>query len=269
MNSTLTLSEIWIYPVKSLAGIRVASAQVWNKGLRHDRRFMLIDDAGVAMTQRKYPQMAVFQIAIEDEHCVVRHDGSSVNWPIEPTSFSNTISAKVWDDVVHVHEVSDHISRWFSDHLGKSCRLVFFPEENPRLIEKKYWSKDDHVSLADAYPMLLIGAESLSDLNERLPSPVAMKRFRPNLVFTGGEPFAEDTWGEFSIGNNRFKAVKPCARCVLTTVNPETAEMGPEPLRTLSTYRKVDNKVYFGQNIVIIDATEIKTGDKIVVASFR
>ncbi len=269
MNSSLTLSEIWIYPVKSLAGISLSSAQVWKKGLRYDRRFMLIDDDGVAMTQRKHPRMALFQVEIIDNRCTVGYQESSIDWPIEPTSFSNALTAKVWDDLVDVHEVNDDISRWFSNHLGKPCRLVYFPENNPRLIEQNYWPKDDHVGLADAYPLLLIGRDSLSDLNQRLASPVTMKRFRPNLVFSGGGPFVEDTWGEFRIGSNRFKAVKPCARCVLTTVNPETAEMGPEPLRTLSSYRKVDNKVYFGQNIVIIGATEIRTGDKIVVDSLR
>lgn len=267
--NTLTLSEIWIYPVKSLAGISVPTAQVQKKGLRYDRRFMLIDDAGVALTQRKYPQMALFEVIISDGKCVVGRDGQSVQWPLEPPPSDQELTAKVWDDAVRVLEVDPAISRWFSDQLGILCRLVFFPEINPRLIEKKYWPKDDHVSLADAYPLLLIGAASLADLNKKLPAPVEMRRFRPNLVFTGGQPFAEDTWADFRIGDNRFRAVKPCARCVLTTVDPNTAETGPEPLRTLSSYRKRDNKVLFGQNIVIIDASELKTGDELIVENFR
>ena len=230
---------------------------------------MLIDEDGVAMTQRKHPEMSLFEVGILDNHCIVSRNGKKVDWPVEPTSFSRAIVAKVWEDSVRVLEVSEPISHWFSEHLGKPCRLVFFPEENPRPVEKDYWPNDDHVSLADAYPLLLIGEESLADLNSRLAAPVGMNRFRPNLVFSGGAPFAEDTWAEFRISDNRFKAVKPCARCVLTTVNPETAETGPEPLRTLSRYRRTDNKVLFGQNIVIIEASEIKTGDRIIVESFR
>jgi uncharacterized protein YcbX len=230
---------------------------------------MLVDEEGVAMTQRKYPQMALFEVGILDNHCIVSRHGGKVDWPLEPASFSRGLMAKVWEDHVDVLELSESISRWFSEHLGKSCRLVFFPEENPRPLEKDFWPNDDQVSLADAYPLLLIGKESLADLNSKLASPIGMNRFRPNLVVSGSQPFAEDSWAEFRIADNRFKAVKPCARCVLTTVNPETAETGPEPLRTLSRYRKTDNKVLFGQNIVIIDASEIKTGDTIVVESFR
>lgn len=269
METELKLCEIWIYPVKSLGGISLPSAEILKKGLRHDRRFMLVDDDGVALTQRKYPRMALFSVEISGDRCIVKFSGQSIEWPVEPTSFSAALSATVWDDVVEVREVDRAISQWFSTFLQKSCRLVYFPEENPRPIEKKHWPEDDHVSLADAYPLLIIGKESLADLNRRLPAPVPMNRFRPNLVFTGGTPFVEDTWSDFRIADNRFRAVKPCARCVLTTVDQDTAATGAEPLRTLTTYRKENNKVYFGQNIVIIDAAGIKTGDRIFIDSYR
>jgi uncharacterized protein len=166
---------------------------------------------------------------------------------------------------VVVTEVSDTVSQWFTVQLGMRCRLVGFPEKNPRPVNPRYSVNNEHVGLADAYPFLIIGQSSLNDLNARLQEPLPMNRFRPNFVFTGGEPFEEDTWRNFAIGRNRFAGVKPCDRCVLTTVNQDTAEKGAEPLLTLSKYRKRDNKIYFGQNLVALDHTEVAVGDKITL----
>jgi uncharacterized protein len=150
-------------------------------------------------------------------------------------------------------------------HLQMNCKLVYFPESNPRAVDPNYKVNDEHVSLADAYPFLIIGQSSLDDLNSKLPEPLPMNRFRPNFVFTGGEPYEEDLWRNFSIGSNRFIGVKPCARCVLTTVNQATAEKGPEPLRTLSLYRKKDSKVLFGNNVVTVDEGDVRVGDVITL----
>ena len=116
-----------------------------------------------------------------------------------------------------------------------------------------------------AYPVLIIGQSSLDDLNQRMKEPLPMNRFRPNIVFTGGEPYEEDGWKNFRIGQNRFVGVKPCSRCVLTTVNQDTGKKGIEPLATLSTYRMRNNKVYFGQNLIPLDHNEIAEGDEIVL----
>ncbi len=145
-----------------------------------------------------------------------------------------------------------------------SFQLVAFPEENERRADERHRAGDDHVSLADAYPLLIIGQSSLDDLNDRMKTPVPMNRFRPNVVFTGGEPFEEDTWSRFTIGNLLFAGVKPSKRCVLIS-RPETATKGPEPLATLSTFRKKDNGVYFGQNVIPIKTGEISIGDEIII----
>ena len=121
------------------------------------------------------------------------------------------------------------------------------------------------VSLADGYPLLIIGESSLADLNKRLAFPLPMNRFRPNLVFRGGEPYEEDIWRNFTVGRNRFVGVKPCARCVLTTVDQDTGKKGIEPLLTLAKYRKRDGGVYFGQNVIALDNYEIKEGDGITL----
>jgi uncharacterized protein YcbX len=181
------------------------------------------------------------------------------------TPKGSLIRSTIWDDQVDTIEVDPQVSQWFTQHLGMACRLVCFPEENARLIDPRYRLDRENVSLADAYPFLIIGQSSLNDLNTRLKEPLPMNRFRPNLVFTGGAPFQEDTWRNIRIGKNNFVVVKPCARCVLTTINQDTAEKGIEPLVTLSRYRREENKVLFGQNVIAIDHLEVSVGDSIVL----
>jgi len=258
----LTLSQIWIYPVKSLGGISLQTAKVMPKGLQFDRRWMLVDSTGQFLTQRIHSKMALFKLSFADEQLLINFKEHSLSVPINQTS-DQVIRAQIWDDTVSVCEVSSEYNAWFSKHLGIDCRLVRFPEENERRVDPEYALTEEHVSLADAYPFLIIGQSSMDDLNKRLPQPLSIKRFRPNLVFTGGEPYEEDTWQNISIGSTRFIGVKACSRCILPTVDPETGQKGPEPLRTLSAYRKVGNDVYFGQNLIAIDHTEIHVGDTI------
>jgi uncharacterized protein YcbX len=237
------------------------------KGLRHDRRWMLIDEAGIFITQRVHSKMAFFKLSLSGEQFTVNFKGDCIHLPARAPVSQVPITAIVWKDTIEVYEVLGEYSRWFSQRLGINCRLVHFPEENQRLVDEKYRIENDSVSLADGYPFLIIGQSSLDDLNTRLENPVSMNRFRPNLVFTGGTPFEEDRWRDFAIGKNRFIGVKPCGRCVLITVNQETAERGAEPLATLTTYRRMNNKIYFGQNLLAIDFYEIHEGDKIELGS--
>lgn len=259
----LIVSEIWIYPVKSLGGIRLPSSKVLSKGLEHDRRWMLIDAENIFMTQRVYPQMALFKLSFTQGSFMISYNEESMRLPFVPEE--NSITAIVWDDIVEVNEVSKQHSEWFSKILGINCRLVSFPENNARPVDPRYAINNEQVSLADGYPLLIIGQSSLNDLNSRMQEPLPMNRFRPNIVFTGGEAYEEDSWKNFRIGQNRFFGVKPCSRCVLTTVNQDTAKKGFEPLFTLSTYRMQNNKVYFGQNLIPIDNTEIAEGEEIVL----
>ena len=259
------LSQIWIYPIKSLGGIRLKSSVVLDKGLQYDRRWMLVEEEGVFMTQRLNPKLALFKISLDEtqRQLTIALDQDHYSLSIEQPDCA-TIRAKIWDDEVDVTEVSKECSQWFSEKLNMKCRLVSFPEQNPRPVDPLYKVNGEHVSLADGYPFLIIGEQSLEDLNARLQKPVLMNRFRPNFVFSGGIPYEEDTWKEFRIGENRFFGVKPCSRCVLTTINQETAEQGREPLAMLSTYRKQNNKIYFGQNLLAIDHNVIKEGDEII-----
>lgn len=261
---TLTLSEIWIYPIKSLGGIRLDSAKVLPKGLQYDRRFMLIDEGGLFMTQRVYPQMALFKTTISGSTLTITHQGHTLPIPLVPTTIQLPRPVQIWNDLVMANEVDPVYSAWFSQRLGIPCRLVFFPEGSPRAVDPRYKVNDEHVGLADAYPFLIIGQASLDDLNNRLDTPLPMNRFRPNLVFTGGQPYEEESWRNFTIGTNRFVGVKPCARCVLTTVDQQTAQKGKEPLKTLATYRNFNNKIIFGQNAVALDHNQVTVGDTVM-----
>lgn len=265
----LTLSDIYIYPIKSLAGIRLDTAKVLGKGLQFDRRWMLVDYSGTCLTQRVYPQMALFKSKIQGNHIFVTFRNGdkiqpSVSFSMDSPDPGKRITAKIWNDEVDVIDVDPEISQWFSRHLGMTCKLVGFPEEKPRPVDMRYQVNHEHVSLADAYPFLIIGQSSLDDLNTRLSEPVPMNRFRPNFVFTGGEPYEEDHWRNLSIGKNKFVAVKKSARCVLTTVDQDTGKKGSEPLRTLSGYRKVDNKVFFGHNLVAQNEGIVTVGDPVI-----
>lgn len=262
----LKVSGIFIYPVKSLGGIAMQTATVMKKGLQHDRRWMLMDENNVFITQRVHHKMALFKTSFGDNGFAVTYDGQQLHIP--HTYEGDPVRAKIWDDEVTVQEVSTQHSEWFTKNLGIKCKLVAFPEQNDRPVDEKYRIGDDQVGLADAYPLLIIGERSLDDLNERLKSPVLMNRFRPNLVFSGGDPFDEDTFRDFTVGSVPFVSVKPCARCVLTTVDQATGtKTGGEPLATLAKYRRKGSGVYFGQNIIPAQTGQISIGDEITIHS--
>lgn len=262
--SGLLVSQIFIYPVKSLGGISVQEAEVLPKGLAMDRRMMLVDESLRFITQRQFPALSLFRTSISEKGngFLVAHRGCSIEVPQAPAG--PLLKAMVWDDAVEVHEVSPLISEWFSDQLKLHCRLVSFPEENPRAVDPDYaLHPSNQTSLSDGFPLLIIGQASLDDLNGRLEQPLPINRFRPNLVFDGGGAFEEDGWGQFSVGNIRLAVVKPCGRCVITTIDQQTGLAGREPLATLSSYRKVGNKLMFGQNVIPIDKGVIRVGDSI------
>ncbi len=267
----MKLTQINIYPIKSLGGISLSSAMVEKRGLRYDRRWMLINSNNDFMTQRQYPKMALLQPSLEDRFLVINHKKekiTSLKIPIQNHS-NEEIEVPIWDDFCIALTISKEIDEWFSKTLNVSCRLVYMPDSTSRQVDPKYSPQEKIVSFADAYPFLIIGEKSLEDLNSRLVTPVPMNRFRPNFVFNGGEPFVEDIFNNFKIGTIPFQGVKPSARCVVTTVNQDTGEKGTEPLATLSTFRKYDNKVMFGQNLIGHDEGIVSVGDEIVPIDFK
>ncbi|MBK7379290.1 MAG: MOSC domain-containing protein [Ignavibacteriales bacterium] len=259
------LSQIFIYPIKSLGGISLSTSIVEERGLKHDRRWMLIDENDSFLTQRQYPQMALVNVKIEGEFLTVslkNNESEKISLPLLSSS-KKTLKVKIWDDTCTAELVSPEADNWFSEILNIKCRLVQMPESTKRLVDRQYSPEEKSVSFADGYPFLIIGQASLDNLNKKLPQPLAANRFRPNFVFTGGEPFEEDNWKQFKIGEVVFSALKPCARCVITTIDQETAARGIEPLVTLASYRKKENKVLFGMNLICHSTGTINLEDEI------
>ena len=249
----MQLSDIYIYPIKSLAGIRLDSVQIDIRGLKNDRRFMLVDGKGIFMTQRTIRQMALLHTAVKDDKLHVWHKDKPDNViviPAQPKAFIKEQEVDVWGIPSICQVMPKVINEWFQDQLKTECQLVYMPDTAERKMKEKYNSARDLVSFADGAPILIAGQAGLDDLNQRLESPVLMNRFRPNLVFTGGTPFMEDEWKSVKIGQQSFKITHRCVRCNVPNINQETAEIVKEPNRTLASFRRFDKKIYFGVNTV-------------------
>lgn len=263
----LTISELNIYPIKSLGGISLTTATVTDRGLQYDRRWMLVDEQHRFLTQREYPQMALLKVQLEADGLLVTHPGKgAVRVPFEQPALPAQ-EVVIWNDTCTGLFVSSELDQWFSEAIGIKCRLVHMPESTRRQVDLTYAPEGFITSFADAYPFLLIGQSSLDDLNSRLVEPLLMNRFRPNIVFTGGTPYEEDRLKHIHVGDIDFYGVKLCARCVLTTVNQQTAKKGKEPLKTLATYRSKNNKILFGQNLIHEGTGILRVGDTISVVA--
>jgi uncharacterized protein YcbX len=264
----MRLSEINIYPVKSLKGISLNEGTIEDRGLRYDRRWMLVDGGNKFLTQREFPVMASVKIVLDGDRFTAAANGSTIEVPYAPGT-GEFRSAKIWSSSVRSEVYPEDVNEWFSSAIGTECRLVAMPEGAHRAVSPFYAVRrfKDTVSFADGYPFMMIGQASLDDLNSRLSETVPMNRFRPNFVVAGSEPFAEDSWRIVRIGSTVFHIVKPCERCTIPTIDQVKGEKtGHEPLRTLSVYRNFKGKVLFGQNMIAENAGgTIRVGDEVEV----
>ena len=268
----MRISEINIYPIKSLGGISLNESIVEDRGLAFDRRWMLVDERNQFLTQRECPAMAAIKMVLSTDRLIADAGNSSLEVKLLPQS-NETANVKVWSSSVKADVYDFQTNEWFSEIMKVKCRLVLMSEAAKRRVNPFYAVRKfrDTVSFADGYPFLLIGKASLEDLNSRLEIPLPMNRFRPNLVVSGSDAFAEDTWKKIRIGETIFHVVKPCERCVITTVDQTRGEKdGKEPLKTLTTYRKQNGAVVFGQNLIAEKAGDvIKIGDKVEILKAR
>jgi len=262
----LTVSELFIYPIKSLGGIALSSATVTDRGFQYDRRWMLVDEQNNFITQRSFPQMALLQVAVTVAGLSVQHKitGDAISIPFTPASTA-TEMVQIWDDTCPAQFVSDRADEWFSQMLSMPCRLVFMPDTSRRKVEEGYAGNNEITSLSDGYPFLLVGQSSFDDLNSRLAEPLPINRFRPNIVFTGGQAFIEDRLKHFILNGINFFGVKPCSRCQVTTINQDNGAIAKEPLKTLAMYRRKNNHIYFGQNLLHNGEGIVQVGDEIIV----
>ena len=264
----MLLSKIIIYPIKSLGGVHVTSSWVEERGLKHDRRMMLVDENGCFLNQRSIPEMALFKCHLSGKNIQVSYQGDDIEIPLE-AQMQERYRVEVWDDQVNAAAVHHQFDDWFSDHLHRTCRLVVMDNKSERKVDNNYRINNGKVSFADGFPILLANSASLSDLNTKLQVPVGIDRFRPNLVIETNDPFLEDTIDEFRIADVYLKAVKPCARCQVINIDQSTAEKSKEPLKMLSGYRQSDHKVFFGENIVVLQEGLVNQGDPIEIISFK
>jgi uncharacterized protein YcbX len=262
------LSQIWVYPVKSLRGYPVTQAELTARGLQHDRRWMIVNAEGQFLTQRQIPGMVLIRAYGAKDHLQLQipHLGE-VQIGIPKEADADPLTVTVWRSQCRALRPRHPIHNMLSEQLGQPCSLVYMPDTTQRAINPGYaLSPNDAVSFADGYPYLLATEASLTALNAQLAEPVTMERFRPNLVITGSTSFAEDHWRNLRIGDFTFTAVKPCERCVMVTIDPDQGLTAKEPLQTLARLHRVNQKVIFGQNLIGHHNTgQLQVGDPVVI----
>jgi len=268
-----SISALYVYPIKSCGGIRYDRAELSHRGLAHDRQWMVVDPLGQLITQRETPQMALIHPTLTDSEMILTApDMQPLHIPLQ-TGDGARREVVVWKDVCTAVDEGEAAAVWFSQVMGVPAALVKMADDFHRLTSADYTETASDVGFADGYPILFISEASLVDLNTRLTAKgsqaVPMTRFRPNVIITDCEPYAEDTWTHVSIGGVRFDVVKPCARCVMTTVDPATGTIPDvkEPLATLASYRRGTNGgAMFGQNIIHRGLGSLSVGDVIVLS---
>ena len=259
----LTLSALNVYPVKSCGGTEVASWDVDDFGLRWDRRWMFVDQDNYFQTQRWNAALALIRPRLVDGGVELSAPGMATI--VAPAGGGPSTKTEVWGDAVEAESCGTGADRWAGEYLGEGCRLLFIPDDAARRFSDGNGAIG-RVGFADAYPFLLVGEASLEDLNRRLPDPIPMNRFRPNLVVSGAGPYDEDQWQKLTVGEIPFSMTGRCVRCAIPTIDQDTAVMSKEPSRTLATYRKTPEGVVFGVNLAHGATGRLKVGARIVTS---
>ena len=262
----MKVSALHIYPIKSTGQVPLQTSKILSTGLEHDREWLLIDANQKLMTARDYPELLRIRSHVQRNQLVVRT-------PLESHAFQSNIFRKkvtfqFFNEQLSGKHFSDQANEWLSDYLGVKCQLVHQKGTPRPMLEKRGGESGDQVNYGDEAPILLLGEESLAELNGRLEKPVTMTHFRPNIVVQGSEAFAEDQWKLIRMGDCEFKVAQACQRCVFTTIDPTTLEKdrSGEPLKTLARYRKGPaGGVIFGVHLIPRKRGEIKVGDVVEV----
>ncbi len=264
----ITLTGMYAYPIKSCAGMPLDIGELDQYGLVNDRRWLVVDESGMFQTQRELPSLSLIQPKLSGSGLMLNAPGME-SVEVSKPSDAKISNVTIWRNQCDADDAGNLVAEWLSDYLKTSCRLVTIGNAFQRPVNPDHALDNDEVSFADGYPFLIISEASLEDLNSRLETPLPMNRFRPNFVVSGTDAFAESGWKTFKIGEHLFHNVKPCARCVITTVDQSTAEQGKEPLTTLSTYRKTDDgRILFGENLIHEQKQgQVRVGDTIEILS--
>ena len=271
MTAKLQLSQISVYPIKSTAGIELSTSWIDELGLSFDRRFVIADNKGQFITARTEPRLCLIQANLTVTGLIL----TAPNMPtlvINTQEFSNTYqTVMVWQDNIKARQGNSDHHQWFSHYLNRPCQLLHFDPLSEREVPANS-NRTNQLAFADGYPLLLTSQASLDDLNSRCPTTITMRQFRPNLVVENCEAFAEDTWSHIRMGEVMFELMKPCARCIFTTINPKTAEKHgqQEPITSLKHYRQaidgeLKGEILFGQNLKPLNQGQIKLTDSVTI----
>ncbi|MDK1474749.1 MOSC domain-containing protein [Streptomyces sp. 549] len=266
------LSALHVYPVKGVRGTSPGEAEVQPWGLAADRRWMVVDADHRQVTQREQPRLAL--AAAEP----LPDGGLELSAPAMPKlrvavpgDGTGTVTVSVWRDRVPAAP-ADVGSDWFSAYLGRPVLLVYLADPRARPVDPEFGREGETVGFADGFPLLVTTTASLEALNELVAEgghadegPLPMDRFRPNLVVSGTQSWAEDGWRRLRVGQVVFRVAKPCGRCVVTTTDQRTARRGREPLRTLARHRRFGSQLVFGQNLVPESTGRVRSGDQVEV----
>ena len=264
----LIISALYTYPIKSFRGISLTSTKIEARGLLHDRRWMLIDQHNRFISQREVAILSRFLVQINDHSLTVTFNEEQKIIPFLSDVEINSNTAElvqIWGDTCPAIVYTDEINNWFSKIIGVQSRLVYMPESSIRQVDLQYAPEGQITAFSDGYPILILGQESMNNLNSLLSMPISINRFRPNIVFTGGFPHIEDTFQKIRINSVLLECVKPSRRCNVPNINQETSLAGDEPTRTLTGYRLFDKRILFGNNTLVHTHGIISVGESIQI----
>ena len=242
----MQLTGMFVHPLKSTRGIAFERAFAGKLGLLHDREWILTTPDGDQITARSHPQLVRVGVELMPGGILLHYEGKAPIFAMA-TVYTRPHRAQVWKEEFQAWHGDERLDAWFADILGQDCRLLWLGAPSGR----PFKDGEGTMSFADGYPFLLVNQASLDDLNRQLQRPVTLRHFRPNLVIDGDYPWMEDEWQVIRIGEVEFDVMKPCTRCVLTTVDPDTGgkDADGEPLRTLVRTRRLEEGVCFGMNL--------------------
>lgn len=256
------INSLFIYPLKSAAGIELKSMRLNHVGPDWDRHWMVVTDNGLFITQRTHPQLALIKTAITDHFLELSApQKNKIKIPLN-LALTSSINVSIFAQPAKGFDCGAEANAWISDFLGTNSKIVYYSPQAPRHVSPKYSSGEQLVSFADGFPLLLTSTSTLDHLNSKMVSAVGMERFRPNIIVEGAEADSEDSWTHFKIGTIKFTNAKPCSRCKIITVDQQQGKaVDPSPLKTLQSYRSKDNKIYFGINLIHSGPGIINVGD--------
>ncbi len=268
MPNTISILDLFIYPVKSASGLSVNESVIEHTGLVNDRSFAVIDDKGQVITARENSKLLKITPSFKDSVITLKSlKGASVDFDLKALK-KQSIQAQIFDVPITCLTIDTKIDQWLSNILDQACQLVILDAQYPRYIKAKYCGEEKHnILFTDVSPIHLVSKASLDDLNSRLEHHVGITNFRPNIFVSGREPYEEDSWELIKIGECEFKVLTKTKRCIFSTINPETGEKSPdgEPLKTLAQYRKVGHGIHFGVYLIPTKIGVIKTSDIIEI----